>query len=384
MNRDRLVLAATALALVATGCSSAPVTPTCEPGRSVECVGVAGCAGGQVCAADGSGWGACVCGEADGGPDASRVDGGGDAGTTDAPGVVDAEVMDAADLDALDAAVLDGAPSDAASDDDASPDAMPSVDGAADADLSDAGTDGGTYAGDCTGTCAPGSRCCSSTCVSTSVMVNTDGTGDPSFTNCGGCGIACSSDTALSCSIYGPSSTPRCMCGLLDACGPGTACTFSEAAGAMICADLATDPLNCGTRGRACGASETCEGGTCRCGAGSGCARPTEECCGGTCLNVRDDQNNCGGCGLACGSFGDRCIDWECRCGVDTCERPGGGAGLGESCCGMTCVPNDNVRCGDCTTACSAPDVCVYSSGSPGSPRRVCCGATVFGLSVCR
>jgi hypothetical protein len=33
----------------------------CEPGRSVECTGPAGCRGGQVCRNDGSGWGACDC-----------------------------------------------------------------------------------------------------------------------------------------------------------------------------------------------------------------------------------------------------------------------------------------------------------------------------------
>jgi hypothetical protein len=33
----------------------------CEPGRSVECTGPAGCRGGQVCRDDGSGWGACDC-----------------------------------------------------------------------------------------------------------------------------------------------------------------------------------------------------------------------------------------------------------------------------------------------------------------------------------
>jgi hypothetical protein len=33
----------------------------CTPGQSVACVGPGGCAGGQVCAADGRGFGACDC-----------------------------------------------------------------------------------------------------------------------------------------------------------------------------------------------------------------------------------------------------------------------------------------------------------------------------------
>ncbi|HTQ47711.1 MAG TPA: hypothetical protein VMI75_33370, partial [Polyangiaceae bacterium] len=34
----------------------------CMPGRSVACTGVGGCAGGQVCNADGTAFGACDCG----------------------------------------------------------------------------------------------------------------------------------------------------------------------------------------------------------------------------------------------------------------------------------------------------------------------------------
>jgi hypothetical protein len=43
---------------------SAPPAPprVCVPGASQACVGVAGCAGGQVCAAGGGGFGACDCG----------------------------------------------------------------------------------------------------------------------------------------------------------------------------------------------------------------------------------------------------------------------------------------------------------------------------------
>src|SRR5262245_51437266 len=39
----------------------APMT-ACTPGQSIACVGPAGCAGGQVCKADGSGYEACDCG----------------------------------------------------------------------------------------------------------------------------------------------------------------------------------------------------------------------------------------------------------------------------------------------------------------------------------
>jgi hypothetical protein len=38
--------------------------PVCAPGSTQACVGVAGCAGGQACVADGSGYSPCDCGPA--------------------------------------------------------------------------------------------------------------------------------------------------------------------------------------------------------------------------------------------------------------------------------------------------------------------------------
>jgi hypothetical protein len=43
---------------------------TCSPGQSIACVGVGGCAGGQACNSDGSGYGPCLCGSPGG--DASQ------------------------------------------------------------------------------------------------------------------------------------------------------------------------------------------------------------------------------------------------------------------------------------------------------------------------
>src|SRR5262245_61996227 len=56
----------------------------CTPGASVACVGTGGCAGGQVCNADGTGFGVCDCG---GTPDAATTDGGGGGGDS---GAIDA------------------------------------------------------------------------------------------------------------------------------------------------------------------------------------------------------------------------------------------------------------------------------------------------------
>ena len=78
MSRSILVLVLAAVAGVAACSSSSGGSGTaCTPGASVACVGVGGCSGGQTCASDGSGYGACACG---GNVDASANDGSVDAG----------------------------------------------------------------------------------------------------------------------------------------------------------------------------------------------------------------------------------------------------------------------------------------------------------------
>lgn len=70
--------------------SSAPDagTTVCTPGATIACVGPAGCSGGQACKQDGTGYGLCDCGVADGGGgDADNDSGGGEAGN-DAGGVL--------------------------------------------------------------------------------------------------------------------------------------------------------------------------------------------------------------------------------------------------------------------------------------------------------
>jgi hypothetical protein len=45
------------------GPGGAPGGTSCEPGDTRECIGPAACRGGQACSKDGSGWGACDCGD---------------------------------------------------------------------------------------------------------------------------------------------------------------------------------------------------------------------------------------------------------------------------------------------------------------------------------
>lgn len=80
MVRPPLLLSVTVVMLAACGGGTQrnPVTP-CTPGESRACTGVGGCSGGQVCAADGSRYEACDCGQAnlDAGVTADAGTGGG-------------------------------------------------------------------------------------------------------------------------------------------------------------------------------------------------------------------------------------------------------------------------------------------------------------------
>jgi hypothetical protein len=112
MNHLRVAfVGALSSALVLSSCASEP-EPRCVAGVSVACVGVGGCAGGQVCNAAGSGFGPCECGAADAGiVDAGAVDAGlADAGPGEAgPGDAGIEDMNVADLGGLRCSPIDHA-----------------------------------------------------------------------------------------------------------------------------------------------------------------------------------------------------------------------------------------------------------------------------------
>jgi hypothetical protein len=91
-----------------------------------------------------------------------------------------------------------------------------------------------------------------------------------------------------------------------DCEAPAVACGSS-------CADVKTDPANCGSCGRACEASEACSAGACvgECPGGTAA-------CAGSCRNLETDSAHCGGCDSPCAS--------AFTCSGGACVAEGGGA----------------------------------------------------------
>ena len=298
------------LATVVAGCDS---PRDCEPGATMSCA----CDGGtgvSTCTAEGR-VGACVCdGEMDGGPrDAGR-----DAMTIDAP-IDEDSGTDAGD---------DSGPADSGSD------SGPSI---------------------CDPECEMDQICCASTCIYPFVDQNADGRTDPSFDNCGGCGVACDSDRANACADR--AGTPGCVCGGADPCATGSFCLYQAAMGTFSCVaiDIQNDPDNCGAVGNECADGEVCRMGRCECDPACGAGLT---CCAGQCIDLMNDVDNCGACGGACGPTADGCMAGSCRCGA-TAECAGvNPKSLGSLCCSGTCSAQSEANCGTCGTSCGGSQTC--------------------------
>src|SRR5262249_5817211 len=101
--------------------------------------------------------------------------------------------------------------------------------------------------------------------------------------NCGGCGVTCS--------IGELCQENRCQC------RPGTSLCGNA------CVSTETDPRHCGgctglDGGAACAPEQVCELGQCR----AECLNPRSTRCGQSCVDLRSDVNNCGQCGRRCGN----------------------------------------------------------------------------------
>ncbi|HUJ28435.1 MAG TPA: hypothetical protein VLW85_20580, partial [Myxococcales bacterium] len=171
-------------------------------------------------------------------------------------------------------------------------------------------------------------------CITTQCRVS--GTCDPST---GVCTDPTPVTNGTSCSNDDEISNESCTDGTCG-CPPGSAvCTNS-------CADLGSDPHNCGSCGFQC---STATGQSCLNGQCTGGCLPGQIFCGGACVNPNSDPNHCGTCENAC-TPPQVCSTGSCQ---DAC-----GAGL--TFCDPLCVDTstDANDCGKCGNACGASQVC--------------------------
>jgi len=144
-------------------------------------------------------------------------------------------------------------------------------------------------------------------------------------------------------------------------CNDTTWCTDVEAASGegCGCADLDTDPANCGRCDAACDENESCVDGACVCAsAGENCnGGPNGTCCPGVdhCVSIRTDAANCGACGNRC-TPGETCENNECICDRD----PGCDSGTQVCCPGIGCtsVLTDEGNCGPTTSLDACGNTC--------------------------
>jgi len=146
--------------------------------------------------------------------------------------------------------------------------------------------------------------------------------------------------------------------GILTACATATAVIPDDDSGTPqdgggtctmcgnACADVKTDPQNCGKCGNVCPANATCVQGSCQCPSG-------QTRCTNTCVDTKTDNTNCGKCGTVCGVDAGAILgggSWSCVAATCTivCPQP-------KQNCSNACVDvqTDNDNCGMCTNACA-------------------------------
>ena len=178
--------------------------------------------------------------------------------------------------------------------------------------------------------------------------------------NCGACGIRCTSGYSCTdgrCSPLCPPGLAPCNGGCIDpgfdpsncgacgfVCSPGQTCSAGRCINACMgancngeCVDLSSDARHCGGCNLQCPPDSYCSGGLCQ----PACP-PEYLFCAGVCVDWRFDPNNCGNCGVFCPD-GTECVNGAC---VDACPT-------GTYCNGVcTDLSNDPRNCGSCNFGC--------------------------------
>ena len=198
--------------------------------------------------------------------------------------------------------------------------------------------------GSCAGICAMNQRCengkCTDQCEEEGQTICahtcTDTQSDPD--HCGSC------------------DTP---CELTERCQAGTCTTECDNAEEMICNHICINRMtnndNCGNCDNACASDKYCSEGSCI----DTCPEEGLLICDHVCTDIQTDKNNCGKCGHLCKEK-EICANGLCACPEDDpyctleCEE-------GLLPCGGTCadIKNNNDHCGACGNGCGDSGICI-------------------------
>jgi hypothetical protein len=190
--------------------------------------------------------------------------------------------------------------------------------------------------------------------------------------NCGACGNVCSFPNAS-----GTCSNGTCQFG---ACNPGYAdCNNNPADGCEVY--VLGDANNCGACGNVCtfpNATGTCSSGTCQLNAcNAGYADCNNNPADGCEVNASNNANNCGGCGVVCSSnnitpsCGGGLCNGSCNTGFLDCN----GNKQTDGC--EVNVSNNVNNCGGCGIVCSSNNI------TPSCGGGVCNGTCSTGFLDC-
>jgi len=223
--------------------------------------------------------------------------------------------------------------------------------------VGDAGRDAG----------APAIACCNAACVDISA--------DPS--NCGGCGMACSSSNVATVTCGAGVCNGTCAAGYAD-------CDGNKLTNGCETQIDGTDTMNCGGCGTTCSSANittvTCATGVCNgaCNAGyADCNMDKQK--DGCETDLNTDPSNCSACGTACS--GNHVPTPTCAAGKCT-----GACAAGYSACGgnlqasgcSVALDTDPNNCGACGTVCSGNHMATVTCGA-----GVCDGACAANYSDC-
>ncbi len=176
--------------------------------------------------------------------------------------------------------------------------------------------------------------------------------------NCGGCGIRCGGHDATTFSQW-TCVDGQCQFSCEFFAGQGD-CDGDRSNGCETSLELED---NCGACGHKCPAGQACQSGTC-----VGCAYyGLPDMCSGGCVDLANDDYNCGTCGTACDPTGPNLpgvpddMYYGCAggaCGMPKCSQPNKVDCNGDPKDGCETTIHTNEHCRSCNDACPAGKVC--------------------------